>query len=67
MAVEARFRFGHATVEVIAKGCVQCGAEFSHKWRPAKKVSVRIGAHEAEVTLWICGHCLERGGGSLLV
>lgn len=67
MPIEARFRFAHARVEVHVEGCIKCGTLWSHQWRPAKKMPVRIGAREAEVTLYICGDCLEKGGESLLL
>jgi uncharacterized protein (UPF0212 family) len=50
-------RIGKAKIDVIGRGCIGCGTEFSSAWTVAKIVQVEVEGRRLEIRLYRCRNC----------
>ncbi len=53
---------GKAKINIEAKGCVECGTQFSSGWSVDRTVLIVIGKTRIEVPLSICNDCKKKKG-----
>lgn len=52
--------YGKAKVEITARGCIDCGTEWSSDWKVDKQVKVIIGGREGYISLHVCADCMKK-------
>ncbi len=55
----ATLTVGKAKVNITARGCIDCGAQWSHAWEVAKLIAVTVGGREHTIAINRCGDCMK--------
>ena len=59
MSTGATIRIGKATISIDVEGCISCGTRWSSGWVVVRRLTVRVGGREKEISLHSCAGCVR--------